>query len=228
MSSCSGLEPQEEILEYLWVHTIENKMKTMSFKNLESQLKDYNICFEETLSELKEKGIVNIENNLIELSNTGREKGKIIIRRHRLAERLLQDVISIPLEGLERAACSFEHILNEDVEENICILLGHPQLCPHNKTIPKGKCCMKKVNKTESAVIALEDIKPGYQGIISYLSTKKYNRLKKLMNFGVLPGTKIIIQRKSPGTIIKIDETLIAIEPDVTSSIYVRNIKKLS
>jgi DtxR family Mn-dependent transcriptional regulator len=171
-------------------------------------------------------GDIIIKENQIFLTESGKFKGQQVVRRHRLAERLFIDVLDLPPEKINSAACSFEHVLNEDVEENICILLGHPSVCPHNKPIPTGNCCAKMLITTPPAVITLENVKPGHKAIIAYITTKKYERLQKLMSLGVLPGSKIHILRKSPGTVIKIDETVIAIEPAVTSSIFLRKVVK--
>jgi hypothetical protein len=67
-----------------------------------------------------------------------------VIRRHRLAERLFMDVLSIRDEGeIESSACKFEHILSPEVTDRICTLLGHPLACPHGSPIPQGDCCQR-------------------------------------------------------------------------------------
>ncbi|HWE49458.1 MAG TPA: ATP-binding cassette domain-containing protein [Bryobacteraceae bacterium] len=72
----------------------------------------------------------------------GEARARSVIRRHRLAERLFVDVLSIRDEHeVEESACKFEHILSPEVTDRMCTLLGHPKECPHGSPIPPGDCC---------------------------------------------------------------------------------------
>jgi DtxR family Mn-dependent transcriptional regulator len=179
------------------------------------------------LKTLHGKGDIISEEGRVKLTKSGKLRGKSVVRRHRLAERLLTDVLDVSSEILDTAACAFEHVLTEDVEDRVCTLLGHPRFCPHNRSIPKGSCCKTGILELSSAIVPLNQVKSNHKATIAYISTKKYARLQKLMGFGVLPGTKLEILRKSPGPVIKVDETIIALESDVISDIYVRKVKKI-
>ncbi|MFX0092709.1 MAG: metal-dependent transcriptional regulator [Candidatus Hodarchaeota archaeon] len=226
MSRMSRLHTQEEILEHLWIKLIEEKEEYIEKTVLEKLIENYDADIASTIKDLTKGSDISASGNRISLTNKGIDRGRQIIRRHRLAERLLTDVINLSFDKIERYACSFEHVLNEDVEENICILLGHPKICPHGKKIPPGQCCAKKITTVQSAILSLEDVEAGYEGIISYLATKKHDRLRKLMSFGILPGVPLKVLRKTPGTVIKIDETVIALESDINQSIFLRNTSK--
>ena len=101
----------DELLEYLWV-TEEEQGKT----NTESL---YGKFDKETvgvlLSGMVGKKLITIHDSVILLSETGQKKAMPIIRRHRLAERLLNDVLGVSDEVFERGACQFEHFINEDI-----------------------------------------------------------------------------------------------------------------
>jgi Mn-dependent DtxR family transcriptional regulator len=72
-----------------------------------------------------------------------------VIRRHRLAERLFTDTLSLRDDAqIESNACTFEHILSPEVTEKICTFLGHPRQCPHGSPIPPGPCCEQFTTKT--------------------------------------------------------------------------------
>src|ERR1019366_765071 len=87
-------------------------------------------------------GLVTINDGKEEFTPAGEARARNVIRRHRLAERLFIDVLSIRDEAeIESSACKFEHILSPDVTDRICTLLGHPGACPHGSPIPKGPCC---------------------------------------------------------------------------------------
>ncbi len=87
-------------------------------------------------------GMVTVEGNAVEFTPLGKERARSVIRRHRLAERLFTDVLSIRDEAaVESNACTFEHILSPEVTDRICTFLGHPATCPHGSPIPAGDCC---------------------------------------------------------------------------------------
>jgi DtxR family Mn-dependent transcriptional regulator len=90
-------------------------------------------------------GLVSVKDGVEEFTPAGELRARNVIRRHRLAERLFIDVLSIRDEvEIESSACKFEHILSEDVTDRICTLLGHPRECPHGSPIPQGDCCVEK------------------------------------------------------------------------------------
>ena len=66
----------------------------------------------------------------------GREVATSIVRRHRLAERLLVDIIGLEWEKVHKEADRWEHAISADVEEKLVLLLGDPATCPHGNPIP--------------------------------------------------------------------------------------------
>jgi len=76
------------------------------------------------------------------LAGEGMDRARDIIRRHRLAERLVQDTFAISGNAeIEANACILEHVLSPEVTASICRLLQHPRVCPHDRPIPPGPCC---------------------------------------------------------------------------------------
>ena len=75
------------------------------------------------------------------MTESGRRRGRDIVRRHRLAEKLLEESFVMSEGASEREACRFEHILSREVTNTICTFLAHPTSCPHGKPIPSGECC---------------------------------------------------------------------------------------
>jgi putative ABC transport system ATP-binding protein len=102
---------------------------------------------------LKPDGVSTGDGSMIvELTVRGRQRAADIIRRHRLAERLFTDSLSLDSESeIEQQACKFEHILSQEATEKICAFLGHPRTCPHGAPIPPGPCCERRTS-TESDV----------------------------------------------------------------------------
>jgi len=93
------------------------------------------------LEAMTERGLIRAVNGRFDFTDAGRNRGRDLVRRHRLAERLFQDTFEMRKEALEPTACVFEHVLSEEVTESICRFLRHPKTCPHGKPIPPGPCC---------------------------------------------------------------------------------------
>ncbi|MFN8034502.1 MAG: metal-dependent transcriptional regulator [Acidimicrobiia bacterium] len=91
----------------------------------------------ETVNRLVGQGYAELlDDRSLRLTPAGREIATTIVRRHRLAERLLTDVIGLEWEKVHREADRWEHAISADVEEKLVALLGDPATCPHGNPIP--------------------------------------------------------------------------------------------
>jgi DtxR family Mn-dependent transcriptional regulator len=72
----------------------------------------------------------------LQLSDAGRREAIAVMRKHRLAERLLADIIGLNWEDVHVEACRWEHVMSEAVERRIVALLEKPLVCPHGNPIP--------------------------------------------------------------------------------------------
>lgn len=156
------------------------------------------------------------------LTETGREAGQNVVRRHRLAERLLQDVLAVVPSQMEEGACRFEHVLQDGVDDRVCILLGHPTHCPHGKPIPPGKCCEMAKGDLIREVRPLCDAKPESKGVVAYLATMDNRKVQKLVAMGILPGADIKVIRQSPSYVFQVDYSQFAVDRPLAEVIYVR------
>lgn len=178
----------------------------------------------EILTDLEKEELIKISVSNISLSPKGRDKAKDVIRRQRLAERLLYDVLEVPSLESDSQACAFEHILSKGVEQSICTLLGHPKQCPHGSAIPSGDCCRLAGKTIESIVSSLDKFKAGEKGKIIYILTRDHPQLHKLMSLGIMPGTMLKIHQIFPSFVIQVGETQLALEEEVAKSIYLKKI----
>ncbi|MDD3927340.1 MAG: iron dependent repressor, metal binding and dimerization domain protein, partial [bacterium] len=110
----------DEALEEIW----------MLLERDESAVDRVQACLERasgtaSLQELTTSGYIVIDRETVRFTGLGEEHARNIIRRHRLAERLLADVLG--MTEVEGEACKMEHILSEEAADRICTLLGHPQ-----------------------------------------------------------------------------------------------------
>lgn len=94
----------------------------------------------ETVARLSTAGYTELlDDRSIRLTPKGRSLATTIVRRHRLAERLLADVIGLEWEKVHKEADRWEHAISADVEEKLVLLLGDPVTCPHGNPIPGSK-----------------------------------------------------------------------------------------
>lgn len=206
-------EKLEEALERLWIHICEEGFQTFHPEGLGGA---------EVLDLLLSHGYVTLEEGGVKLTPDGKEEAATVVRRHRLAERLLADVLDTGEAILHDKACKFEHILDRGLEENICTLLGHPKLCPHGKPIPPGRCCLEGQRQPQKVVSALTELSPGQGGRIAYVYAPQASQLSKLMALGILPGAPIRLMQSFPGYVVELGQTRVALDRDIASTIYVR------
>ena len=208
-----------EVIETIW--TFEEKGKC----TVDNVIKEHErapgyIVDDEILSELERSGLVKISGTEIALTAEGKSKAQPILRRHRLAERLLVDVLGMSFEAMEESACEYEHTLAPGLTEAICTLLGHPRECPHGSPIPVGDCCQRSENSVETFVKSLDALAVGDEIRISFIRKNDPVLMGKLVSFGVSPGKKIKIRQKFPAYVIQIENTQIALEQDIAAGIY--------
>lgn len=214
----------EEILEALWTDSEENGGKdkdSLSSPHAEEPLlKDPAMV--EALRECEETGLVSSGGQSLHLTEPGRARARDVVRRHRLAERLLHDVLALGAEETESSACEFEHMLSADAANSICILLGHPTVCPHGKPIPPGECCRKGVEESRPLVMPATWLRTGEEATIAYLGVRAGDRLDQLAALGLLPGTRVSLLQRVPSHMLKFGETQLALDEGILKEIYVR------
>jgi DtxR family transcriptional regulator, Mn-dependent transcriptional regulator len=90
----------------------------------------------EMLDRLSEDGYVDRDGRRLSLTESGQALAEKVVRKHRLAERLLVDVIGLEWHKVHREAGRWEHVISDDVEARLVELLGDPATCPHGNPIP--------------------------------------------------------------------------------------------
>lgn len=203
----------EEILETLWTHAETEKDEPINLGVAKSGPE---------IDELLKSGYIKLNNDEVILTEKGRVEGEKIVRRHRLAERLFADILVVKKKFIHPLSCQFEHLLHEGIEDNICILLGHPTTCPHGKPIPQGECCRRSKEDMKKVISSLIGLKPNQRGKVAYLQTKDHKKLQKLMAMGILPNTTITLVQKFPSYVLQIGQSQFAIDEELAQRIYVR------
>ena len=207
-------ERAEEISEELWVQIEEQGNKPL----------DLGISRDDSaIDDLVKLGYIRKDLDHIHLLEKGKSQATACVRRHRLAERLFVDVLDIRKKIVDEISCKFEHLLHEGLEDNVCTLLGHPQVCPHGKPIPAGRCCREKIDKRMLKFLApLSNLEVKDKGKIAYLQSKDRSHMQKLISIGAIPGVSITLIQKFPSYVFQIGQSQFAIDKELAQAIYVR------
>jgi DtxR family Mn-dependent transcriptional regulator len=155
----------------------------------------------------------------VTLTSKGRRVASDIVKRHRLSERLLSDILHIDWSKVHEPACKFEHALGDDVIEPLEKVLGYPETCPHGNPIP-GRAKPRK-----GELKALSDLMPGEMGIVARVTEEGRELLDHLSALGLTPGTSVEVQEREPmqgPLMIQVSGATHVLSRDVASVILVR------
>ena len=204
---------KEEYLEVLWYMGEDQNASYESFRE------ELGASFrEDVVQELARDGIVRLDAGRIGLTEAGRDHTRRVIRSHRLAERLVHDVLGVEYE---KGACEFEHIVNPDLVDSICTLLGHPRECPHGMPIPEGECCRQRTQMVESTVIPLPRLEIGESARIAYVYAENDGQLHTLDNLLLRPGMTLKLHQRRPSFVVECENSMIALDDAVAANIHV-------
>lgn len=129
----------------------------------------------------------------VHLTEKGRKIALSIIRRHRLLERLLFDVLGIGWCDVHGIACNLEHWIDDHIARRIERVLGAPKKCPHGNPIPAEDSKIPEENEN-----VLTEINVGEKAMVSRILDEELAILRYLENIGIKPETLIEVIEKSP------------------------------
>jgi DtxR family Mn-dependent transcriptional regulator len=174
-----------------------------------------------TVEMLERQGLVtHMPYRGVKLTGEGRKTALGVIRRHRLAECLLTDILHVDWTEAHEPACRLEHGLSEEVMRPIRAILGNPRTCPHGNPIPT-----KGGNIAEEELQPLADLKPREFGTIVRIVEEDRDLLRHLRSLGLVPGAAIRIERKIPfdGSLtVRLRDGERSLSSDIASVIWVR------
>lgn len=148
----------------------------------------------EMVRKLVDQGLVNRSKDMeIILTAEGSKQAIRLLRRHRLSERFLTDLVGLPWDKVHDEACRFEHVLSPEVEEGLDRLLNRPDTCPHGYPIPNADGHVA-ANPTRP----LSDFQPGGFGVVAHVPEEDSELLRYLGELGVRPGVRINIKSVAP------------------------------
>jgi len=212
----SPKEKHEEILETIGV-SLENGAAKVA------DLQDKDITLPRLEKLISSNHIYIDAENYIHFLPKGEREFLSLIRRHRLTERLLHDVLDFSEEdGAEAIICKMEHIVTEDFADSICTLLGHPTVSPAGKPIPPGRCCIQGKDRLRPLILALNRMEAGETGTIAFISSTDNMVLDRLGAMGLIPGVNLSLKQKKPAVVIQFEQTVLSMDDEYANAIFLR------
>jgi len=157
----------------------------------------------------------------VKLTRKGRRIALGVVRRHRLSERLLTDILGLSWSRVHEAACELEHaIVDKDVVESLEEVLGKPKACPHGNPIPSETGGM-----IEEELESLDNLNLGKGGVIVKITDEKQDMLQYLTRLGLVPGAKVKVEEKAPfnGPImVRVADAKHALGRNVASVVWIK------
>ncbi|MHB1534581.1 MAG: metal-dependent transcriptional regulator [Acidimicrobiales bacterium] len=167
----------------------------------------------EMVRRLRDEGYVEIEGRSLLLSASGRSLAESVVRKHRLAERLLTDIIGLPWEKAHLEAGRWEHVISEEVEARLIEVLGHPTTCPHGNPIPG----MAGNRLAEGALTALADARSGDRVRLERVTEQveiDLASLSYLSAHGFVPGVEARVSSRAPDGTLTLEIGPDSVAPD--------------
>lgn len=146
-----------------------------------------------TVKRLADRGlVVHAPYRGVELTREGRRVAMAVIRRHRIVERFLADLLGYSWSEADRLAPSFEHQLPQEVEDRLFVALDRPATCPHGFPIPDPE------SDGLPEMPSLYSLMPGDQAIVALPGSTDPAVAAFLEELGLRPGVKVEIRDKQP------------------------------
>jgi DtxR family Mn-dependent transcriptional regulator len=165
----------------------------------------------QTIARMERDGLVVVSGDRhLELTNDGRKNAVAVMRKHRLAERLLADVIGLEWEFVHDEACRWEHVISEQVERKIIGLISTPDVSPYGNPIPGLEELGLEMNPTfKDGVVSLNELPKAIANQSTYILRRIGEPLQvdsellvQLRTLGLMPGVQINIEFSAAGVLI--------------------------
>lgn len=187
----------------------------------------------EMLKRLVRDGYINMDNKrVVTLTEAGNQAAEAVLRRHRLTERFLVDMLGMQWHQVHEEACRLEHFISGAVEARVITSLNNPTTCPHGNPIP-GQVAARTYLKDRGAV-RLSTIKAGEKATILCISEVVEDEealILYLHEKGLTPGTILTVQSEdnasadgdgqAEGFLLQVDEREVCISKAVATKIWV-------
>jgi DtxR family Mn-dependent transcriptional regulator len=175
----------------------------------------------ETVARLEREGYLHLdEARVIRLSDAGRDYATAVMRRHRLAERLLTDVLGVPWAEVHEEACRLEHAISPRLERYLVERLGDPGTCPHGNPIPGSAH-----PADDEPLTTLAEVRAGGAAVIRRIDEELEahpDDMHTLESNRLLPGQALTVRTVEPnGVVVAVDGVEVALTDAIATKVYV-------
>jgi len=175
----------------------------------------------ETVKRLEREGYLTLsETKAMVLTESGRKYATDMVRRHRLAERLLVDVLHVPWHQVHEEACRLEHAISDNLEAHLVALLGDPASCPHGNPIPGSANPLppgEVVSLSRASVGASTEVRR-----IDEQLEADPSGLLLLERSDLMPGSALVVgSRSAEGVAVTTSAGEVSVPESVASLVYV-------
>ena len=186
----------------------------------------------QTVARMERDGLLTVEGDRhLELTEEGMRLATRVMRKHRLAERLLTDVIGLEWELVHEEACRWEHVMSETVERRLLDLLGHPTESPYGNPIPG----LDELGQTEVVEQFMEGVEPLSKAAgsdegrvlvrrISEEMQKDEVLMSAMRRVGALPDKTVPVVATEEGILVGSGGETAEIVPEAADHIFVRRL----
>lgn len=182
----------------------------------------------QTVARMERDHLLTVEGDRhLQLTDEGRRHATAVMRKHRLAECLLIDVIGLAWEEVHIEACRWEHVMSEAVERRIVALLDFPQTCPHGNPIPG----LAELGWTNSAqdVPGLTTMKAAARGGGADVVVRRISEqiqpdaeiMRRLREAGIQPGRPLVVEQGADGVRVRSDGRSIGVADLIAEHVFV-------
>ncbi len=212
--------PVEEYLQA--IHSLGEEHQRVIQARIAERLGKSAASVSTMLDRLEHDGYVARDGRLVSLTPTGADVARRVVRRHRLAERLLADVIGLPWEKVHGEAGRWEHVISDDVEARLVIILGDPGTCPHGNPIPGSA----HAPAGRGGQVPLAEVAPGtdvrFERMAEAVEVDPVS-MRYLGEAGFVPGTTARVQTRAPdGTLLlEVGDAALALGQDLCRNLFV-------
>ncbi|MEM4704533.1 MAG: metal-dependent transcriptional regulator [Candidatus Bathyarchaeia archaeon] len=191
----SAIEVSAVIEEYLeCIFKLQEKGGAARTNDIVKSLRVVPGTVTNTIEWLEREGLVtHVPYRGVKLTEKGRKIALQVIKRHRLSERLLTDILHMEWSKVHEVACKLEHGITEEMVKYLEKALKHPKTCPHGNPIPTN--CEEAADEK---LRPLTELSTGEKGAVVKITEESYELLQYLDKLGLVPGKTIKILEKAP------------------------------
>ncbi len=215
-------EVSHEAEEYLEaIYRLQKRRGVAKTTELATELNVVPGSVTNTIEHLKKRDLVKHKPYRgVTLTAKGEKTALNILRRHRLAERLLTDVLDAEWSSVHEDACKLEHALTKEVITLLEKRLGYPKFCPHGNPIPSEN---GKVEEEECHPLTEANINETF--IVARITNEKRWKLQILASKEIKPDVAVCVVKRNPSSVVLyVAGRKQTLDYDVASSVLVKNI----